>query len=408
LDAINEYLYDARLAGLGFQLDLASRGVQMTFIGFNDKLPQFLSTIVNKLKDYSPDSMTFNRFKDSLQRDYSSWKFQQPYYHTAYYANLAIETLQFDIETLQSALAATTVQSLTGLMSKLLTSSFATALIIGNIKSDTALGMVGVIDDTFRFKPLAREHQCHREVYEVPAPPIQEDEEFLGYRLNKIGVNENDPNSAVTFYFQKPTRDVRDYLMVELLSDVIEQPFYTILRTEQQLGYVVYSGVKSRQGVYSLFLTVQSSTVDGTDLSERVEEFIKVMIKFLDQITEKELDAFKRGLIVRKSEPDRRLTSQASRFWGEILYSDYLYGTGKKVDNEPDFNRYEKEVSVLSSFTLEEFKAFTRMFLAAIPNRHLLVSQITSQQKAGFMNQKDRHYADITNVEKFRGSLKEI
>jgi hypothetical protein len=63
---------------------------------------------------------------------------------------------------------------------------------------------------------------------------------------------------------------------------------------------------------------------------------------------------------------------------------------------------------VLSSFTLEEFKAFTRMFLAAIPNRHLLVSQITSQQKAGFMNQKDRHYADITNVEKFRDSLKEI
>ena len=133
LDSLNEYLYDARLAGLSFQFDLATRGVQLTFTGYNDKLPLFVKTVIAALKTYEADEATFNRYKDTLRREYASWKTQQPYYHSSYFANLISETYQFDVEVLQAALERTTASQLKGLMSRLIDESFGTALVIGKV-----------------------------------------------------------------------------------------------------------------------------------------------------------------------------------------------------------------------------------------------------------------------------------
>jgi insulysin len=86
--------------------------------------------------------------------------------------------------------------------------------------------------------------------------------------------NDNDENSAVTFYFQVPSKEIKDYMMIELLAEVLEQPFYDDLRTKQQLGYIVGSGARSREGIKHLTLTVQSSIVDGPELARRIETFI--------------------------------------------------------------------------------------------------------------------------------------
>merc|ERR1712188_362832 len=80
---------------------------------------------------------------------------------------------------------------------------------------------------------------------------------------------------APPFYFQVPSREIKDYMMLELLSEVIDQPFYDDLRTKQQLGYIVGSGAKNREGVLSLVLTAQSNVVDGEELTNRVETFLK-------------------------------------------------------------------------------------------------------------------------------------
>ena len=39
-------------------------------------------------------------------------------------------------------------------------------------------------------------------------------------------------------------RDPNEYVLLEVLAELVEQPFYNSLRTQQQLGYIVYSGIK--------------------------------------------------------------------------------------------------------------------------------------------------------------------
>ena len=287
------------------------------------------------------------------------------------------------------------------------------------------------MESTFPFKPLSRDRRCVRTPYEIPAISTISSSSSsssssgsgsstgsptpAGYRLANTEPNTNDSNSAVTFYFQQPSRSMKAYLLVELLSDVIEQPFYNTLRTQQQLGYIVYSGLKSRQGVYNLLFVAQSNIVDGNELTARVEKFIiDTTTTLLPTLTQEEFDTYKEGLIVKKSEPDRRLTGQASRFLGEILVHDMLVNnkaraqsTAKAVTamaaaannstsskyiteegddvpgvNEPDFDRYEREIEVLEGLTLPEFIAFAVSFLQSTsPTRRLLVSQVTSTQK---------------------------
>ena len=286
-----------------------------------------------------------------------------------------------------------------------------------------------IVESTFPFKPLSRDRRCVRTPYEIPtistissstsgsssstssSGSSASSPTVAGYRLANTEPNTNDSNSAVTFYFQQPSRAMKAYLLVELLSDVIEQPFYNTLRTQQQLGYIVYSGLKARQGVYNLLFVAQSNIVDGDELTARVEKFITdTTTTLLPTLTQEEFDTYKEGLIVKKSEPDRRLTGQASRFLGEILVHDMLvnnkaraqsvtalvgtannstsgtYITEEDDDvpgvNEPDFDRCEREIEVLEGLILSEFIAFAVSFLQSTsPTRRLLVSQVTSTQK---------------------------
>lgn len=64
----------------------------------------------------------------------------------------------------------------------------------------------------------------------------------LGTLLRREEPNKENTNAAAYVVFQVGSRDRKDRVAAELLSQLIEQPFYDQLRTQQQLGYLVFSG----------------------------------------------------------------------------------------------------------------------------------------------------------------------
>jgi insulysin len=382
--------------------------MQLTVTGFNDKLPEFLSSVVKLLKEFRPEEKNFLRFKDILRREFESWKTQQPYSHASYYANLASESYSFEIDTLVTALESTTINSLTTLLPTILDTSFGTVLAIGNMNELTALSMVKTVETAFPFVPLPRSERCVKNAFEYPmsnSDTTTTTTNSQGIILRNQEPNENDSNSAVSFYFQQPSLEKKDYLLLELLSDVIEQPFYNSLRTQQQLGYIVYSGVKVRHGIYHLTFTVQSSIVNGDELVKRIEQFLSTEIPKVARLNKKSFEEFRSGLLARKSEPDRRLTSQASRFLGEILFADARETRYSVSGVAPDFNRYEEESKILASITVDEFRSYAQSFLS--PNkRRLLISQIDAQkrpeQEQGGKSQKKSKSSDVDIARSFK------
>jgi len=60
----------------------------------------------------------------------------------------------------------------------------------------------------------------------------------------------------------------------EVLSVLLEEPCFKELRTNQQLGYIVFSGLRSTDGVASFVVIVQSAQYDAVYLHQRVSALI--------------------------------------------------------------------------------------------------------------------------------------
>ena len=398
LDSINEELYNARLAGLTFELEFTSKGLQLIFAGYSEKIKTFAQRVMERLVQFNPDQSSFNRFKDIVQREIGNWKSQQPYMHCAYYSSLAMETLNYPIDDLSEALKRININSIKTFLKSILSRSCGQALVMGNIDETGANEFVNLVEAAFSFKPLPKFERSRRRPVELP---ITNNINNYGNRISRLEPNTNDENSAAAFYFQLPSRKIEDYLLMEILADAIEQPFYNDLRTKQQLGYIVYSGVRAREGIYSLAFIAQSSLIDGAELVRRVETFLQSYLPTLLGMSDSTFEEYRQGILVRKEEPDQRLTIQAGKFWSEISLRDI---------EEPLFDRYEREVEFLKKLKKEDFLSFCKKILSIDgDNRRLLISQITSQKANINKDNTDRYtYKEIDDELEFLKSQSQL
>ncbi len=63
-------------------------------------------------------------------------------------------------------------------------------------------------------------------------------------------------------------------MAARIIDKFISQPFYTEMRTKQQLGYIVSSAAQEDIGQHYLFFIVQSESHPADDIRERADRFI--------------------------------------------------------------------------------------------------------------------------------------
>ena len=81
------------------------------------------------------------------------------------------------------------------------------------------------------------------------------------------------PTHCVEVYLQCGLEEIRANMLLELSTQLLKEPCFNVLRTQEQLGYIVFSGVRRAHGVQGLRFIVQSEKspeyVDG-----RIEAFL--------------------------------------------------------------------------------------------------------------------------------------
>merc|ERR1711871_136941 len=203
-------------------------------------------------------------------------------------------------------------------------------------------------------------------------------------------------------------REVEDYLMVYLLGEILERPFFFELRTQQQLGYIVGSGTSFVKAIPSLVFTVQSAVVDGDELCNRIESWLSNdAIQEIEKLNDKEFKDTKDAIIRQNNQPDRTLYGQVNRFYGEI-YRGYF-----ESNTDLNFDRRLEENKFLNSVTKQQLIDFAKKLL--LPQgelRRLMVSQVTAQTISPDRlpisdndNQKNIKYIEIEDPKVFKKSL---
>jgi insulysin len=382
-EALTELTYDAALAGMSYSFGISQRGVILSVSGFNDKLPAFIDTVAAAVVAYVPtDEGKLAKFKDVLSRNFQAFTLQQPYLRAAAYARqcemkpstLPTDSLA-DIDSISLAELQTWVRVLWR------RGGFGQALVQGNFREEEALACAQTVVKAFALRPLAEDERGAPKFFQLPVT-----RKGYGNVLVREDPNNTDnANSAVLVQFQNGAReDLRGQLAMEVLGAMMANPFFTELRTQQQLGYIVNAGATSREGVRSLVFTVQSSVAGPPVLTRKVFEFVDAFS--LEQFSDKSISTYVQGLVQKKLQKDKRLTTEISRHWSEIVLGRY------------DYQRATKEAAILKTLTRADLQeVLGQVLLPGGAGRRVLTTQVYASSSSS--GSSDRNAVSKVEVE---------
>ena len=368
-DSLDEYSYDATLAGLTFSLQVLPRGVRLTFGGYNDKLQDFASYISRKVAssfdDVLPsDDKELDRFKDELSRGLSAFDTKQPYAHSIYYSALAMTPTAFQYSNmdLRQELEGVDLKQLRKYVGNLWKRGQGDALIQGNVNLAEALSLVDAVDSAIQFK-TAVDEDLPPHLNALPLPVSNENKFSANIKISEP--NASNSNSASQIVFQVLGKSDKEHVLIELLSSVLEESFYDDLRTRQQLGYIVSSGLKAIGESRNLSFIVQSSIASAEQLTDAINLYLRnVRNKYLEKLNDNDIAVNAKALFIRKTTPPKTLAEETTRNWGEISSGRFR------------FNRVQNEAAMLLDIRKEDLLKFWDFyFMPDGPGRRMLISE---------------------------------
>jgi insulysin len=359
---------EAELAGLSYDVKIVARGIRLTFGGYNDKLKRFATFVSNKLavriQELLPlDDKEFDRYKDQIMRALTAFDVSQPYSHASYYAQLTVQPrrFQYSNKSLRDATRKTTLPDLVLFARSIWTAGKGICLIQGNFDELEALDLVRSIGDILPFKPIS-EVECPPRLEALPLPTS--DALTVPPRLLIAEPNPSNENSVSYVMLQSLGKTEKDHVLMELLNAVVDEPFYNELRTKQQLGYIVASGIKGLAETRTLSFIVQSSIAASTELTLAILKFLDdVENKLLAKLPSSDLAVYIKSIIEKKTDPDKDLSIEATRNWSEISSGRF------------QFDRLQREAAALLDIDKQDLLNFWRRIYVA-NGRRVLITEI--------------------------------
>ena len=373
-DRLGEYAYDASLAGLVYEVKVVPRGVRLTFGGYNDKLKEFASYISKKLSRDLDDVLPktddeFDRYKDQILRALSAFDVKQPYAHASYYAQITLQPHRFQYDN-SELLAATRRVSLPDLVEyarNVWSSGKGEALVQGNFDEKEALELVNQLDATITFRPVPKSEYPPR-LEALPLP--QSSAKALPTRLVITEPNAKNENSVGYVMIQSLGKSEKEHVMLELISSILEEPYYNSLRTKQQLGYIVSSGLRGVGETRTLAFIVQSAVAPADKLVTATLNFLDSAQATLEKLPKGDLAVYIKSLIDRKTEPDKDLIAEVTRNWSEL-------SSGRL-----QFDRIQREAAALLDVDKADILDFWKRIYAGDGRRVMICEMIPQQGPA--------------------------
>ncbi|RUS32698.1 Metalloenzyme, LuxS/M16 peptidase-like protein [Jimgerdemannia flammicorona] len=337
-DSLSEYSYDAEVAGLSYNIENQLEGMLLGVGGYNDKLSVLLEKVVVKMKEFEVDRERFGLIKDQLRRSYKNFALEPPYQHALYLLSYITQEKMWTNEEKFRELEDLTADDIQLFFPSILTHLHMEALVHGNVTKEEALGMIRIVEDVMKPKLLLPSQLVsHRSLL------LPEGGRFIHQR---DVMDKNNVNSAIEYYCQ--VGDVTQVPLrarLSLLAQIAQEPCFDQLRTKEQLGYLVFSGVRKQTGSMGLRFIIQSEK-DTVYLENRIEEFLSKLHAIIQEMSDEEYKAQVNSLIAKKLEKDKNLGQEGGRYWAHV-HSGYY-----------EFDQVETDVTELRTITKNSLLEF--------------------------------------------------
>ncbi|PHH58811.1 hypothetical protein CDD81_4365 [Ophiocordyceps australis] len=367
-DALEEYSYDAELAGLQYTVSLDSRGLYLEVSGYNDKLHVLLEQVAVTIRDLEIKEERFEIVKERLSRGYDNWQFQSPYQQVGDYMAWLNGERTHVVEELAAELKEISVDAVRLFHTQMLGQLYVEVLAHGNLYRAEALNVTDTIVSAL--KPRVLPPSQWPITRSLILPPGS------NYVFKKTLKDPDAVNNCVEMWLYIGDRSDCVLRAKTLLVDqVMHEPAFDQLRTKEQLGYIVFSSIRAFATTCGIRILVQSEkTPEYVD--KRIEAFLAHFGHKLAKMSQDEFEGHKRSLIVKRLEKLRNLNQESSRHWSQIS-SEYY-----------NFEQAQVDASTIQLLSKSDMVEFYAQFLSPSSSSRARISIHLHARAAGELDRK--------------------
>ena len=316
-DALNEYSYDAEIAGLDYEFVDLPRGLSIQVSGYTEKMPVLLEKVLTCMKDFEIKADRFQIIKERLHRAYRNWEYQQPFHQVGDFTRWLNNPKGWINELLLAELPHITAEDITNFYPQLLKQVHIEILVHGNLYKEDALRMTNLLEATLKPRPLPRPLWQARRNLLLPRGS--------DFTYRRKLVDPANVNNCIEYYLY--IGEVSDQQMrakVLLLDQLGDELGFDQLRTKEQLGYIVFTGAKMFATTGGYRVVIQSER-SPSYLEERINAFLIVFHEKLQDMSESEFEGHKKSVINKRLEKLKNLDQECNRFYSHISNEYYNF-----------------------------------------------------------------------------------
>ena len=150
--------------------------------------------------------------------------------------------------------------------------------------------------------------------------------------ITKIHPNQKETSSCVSYYYPTGEFNPKKIILLNLLISILAQPFFELLRTKYQLGYLVHMSIHSIKNNYWIVQRVQSDKKPSI-IEEKINHFNENIIKIINKAN---FEEFIKTLKKELEEADYSLSEQYNRYQPEISSRQFIFNRNKLLVKQVD------------------------------------------------------------------------
>ena len=393
LEDANEYLYLASMAGLNGSVVATQAGFELQVLGYNHKIHRLLERVIGTLRNVNPTQEVFSRLHDQFGKQLEEFLVAQPYRHAVYAADILLQATKWTIQDKMEALKQITLDDFISFSKRLLESFKLELLVHGNVLMDEAQQLADIILDGIQ----------PQQPTSLPSKQVLQLDQGKDYLFRIDGFNPQNTNSCVHNIYLSGPMVLESSARIAVVHHLLQEPAFNQLRTEQQLGYVVFTSVHTtgHDQLKGVSMLIQSDSHTPDDVQDRMESFVQDYItNTLPAMADDEFADQKAAVVERLREKNKNMVEESSKHWSEIRKRLYR------------FSKLDDVAAIVETLTKDDITAFVDKYMRkGSPDRTMVsVQMVASTHKEGLEatkdDEKDENVVVIDDVQSFKANSK--
>jgi insulysin len=327
-EKLNEIAYPARVAGLDYGISADMDGLTIVISGYADSTRMLLTEIGHRLKTLDISEQQFADIKERKLREWKNVKMGEAWNIARIISRTIRKEKYYDPDTLVKEGTPLKLGDIKKFADALHTKTRIQGLVCGDISEEEAVSFTRLLQSYIPSSPLAKKEVFKQRIL------VEKEKDPLTY-IKRLETN----NSCLwrSIHLGSETAELR--MASQVLEKFISPKFYAYMRTQQQLGYIVWTAAPEDNGQWYLFFVTQSESHPADQICQEAEKFMKNLTTEFEGLSDEEFAEYKAAvreelLKKPKSIDEKRILFQALTF-----------------DYDRDFNRLQDNLDALEGLT---------------------------------------------------------